>query len=298
MQEKTMASTQEIRRRIRSVRNVAQITRAVQLVASSKMRRAQERVVGSRPYAEQLSKLLSRVAAQADDLNDLPLMQRRAVKRVAIVLVTPDRGLAGALNSNLNRRAALLAQELRREYNNPNLAITFVAVGRKGRDFLTRSRQNLLAEFTLLGDQPKLQDVRAIARTVTDAYINGEIDRALLVYPKYVSTVMQTPTVTQLLPAEPPEAEETEGAAPQYIFEPDAQQIFAELLPRYVETQIYQPLLETVASFYSAQMLAMKNATDSANDLLSDLTLTYNKVRQSAITTQILEVVSGANALQ
>lgn len=293
-----MPSTQEIRRRIRSVRNVAQITRAVQLVASSKMRRAQERVTASRPYAEQLSKLLSRVASQADDLNDLPLMRKHDVKRVAIVLVTPDRGLAGALNSNLNRRAAQLAQELRREYNNPSLPITFVAVGRKGRDFLTRSRQNLLAEFTTLGDQPKPQDVRAIARTVTDAYINGEIDRALLVYPRFVSMVAQTPTVTQLLPVEPPEAEETAGAAPQYIFEPDAQQIFAELLPRYVETQIYQPLLETIASFYSAQMLAMKNATDSANDLLDDLTLTYNKVRQSAITTQILEVVSGANALQ
>ena len=293
-----MASTQEIRRRIRSVRNVAQITRAVQLVASSKMRRAQERVIASRPYAEQLSKLLSRVAAQADDISELPLMQKRDVKRVAIVLITPDRGLAGALNSNTNRRAAQLAQELRREHNNPSLPITFVAVGRKGRDFLTRSRQDIMAEFTTLGDQPKIQDVRAIARTVTDAYINGEIDLALLVYPKYVSAVAQTPTVTQLLPAEPPETEEAEGAAPQYIFEPDALQIFAELLPRYVETQIYQPLLETVASFYSAQMVAMKNATDSANDLLSDLTLTYNKVRQTAITTQILEVVSGANALQ
>lgn len=293
-----MPSTQEIRRRIRSVRNVAQITRAVQLVASSKMRRAQERVTASRPYAEQLSKLLSRVASQVDDVSDLPLMQRRDVKRVAIVLVTPDRGLAGALNSNVNRRAAQLAQELRREYNNPNLPITFVAVGRKGRDFLTRSRQNLLAEFTTLGDQPKVADVRAIARTVTDAYINGEIDRALLVYPKFVSMVAQTPTVAQLLPVEPPASEEPEGAAPQYIFEPDAETIFAELLPRYIETQIYQPLLETIASFYSAQMLAMKNATDSANDLLSDLTLTYNKVRQSAITTQILEVVSGANALQ
>jgi F-type H+-transporting ATPase subunit gamma len=293
-----MASTQEIRRRIRSVRNVAQITRAVQLVASSKMRRAQERVVGSRPYAEQLAKLLSRVAAQVDDLSSLPLMQQREVKRVLVVVMTPDRGLAGALNSNINRRAAQLAQELRREYNNPQLPISFVAVGRKGRDFLTRTRQNVLAEFTGLGDQPKQVDVRAIARTITDAYINGEVDRALLVYPKYVSTVTQTPTVLQLLPAEAPEAEETEGAAPQYIFEPNAEAIFAELLPRYVETQIYQPLLETVASFYSAQMLAMKNATDSANDLLSDLTLTYNKVRQSAITTQILEVVSGANALQ
>jgi F-type H+-transporting ATPase subunit gamma len=293
-----MASTQELRRRIRSVRNVAQITRAVQLVASSKMRRAQERVVASRPYAEQLSKLLSRVAAQADDLNDLPLMQARDVKRVAIVLVTPDRGLAGALSSNTNKRAALLAQELRREYNNPTLPITFVSVGRKGRDFLTRTHQDIMAEFVQLGDQPKSADVRAIARTVTDAYIAGEIDLALLVYPKYISTVVQTPTVTQLLPAKPPEIEETEGATPQYIFEPDAQGIFAALLPRYVETQIHQPLLESVASFYSAQMLAMKNATDSANDLLADLTLTYNKVRQSAITTQILEIVSGANALQ
>ena len=293
-----MASTQEIRRRIRSVRNVAQITRAVQLVASSKMRRAQERVVGSRPYAEQLAKLLSRVAAQADDLSSLPLMQQRDVKRVLVVVMTPDRGLAGALNSNINRRAGLLAQELRRDYNNPTLPITYVAVGRKGRDFLTRTRQVMLAEFTGLGDQPKQADVRAIARTITDAYISGEVDRALLVYPKYVSTVTQTPTVLQLLPAEPPEAVETEGAAPQYILEPDAETIFAVLLPRYVETQIYQPLLETVASFYSAQMLAMKNATDSANDLLADLTLTYNKVRQSAITTQILEVVSGANALQ
>lgn len=293
-----MASTQEIRRRIRSVRNVAQITRAVQLVASSKMRRAQERVVGSRPYAEQLAKLLSRVAAQADDLSSLPLMQQRDVKRVLIVVMTPDRGLAGALNSNINRRAGLLAQELRSEYNNPTLPITYVAVGRKGRDFLTRTRQVMLAEFTALGDQPKQANVRAIARTITDAYISGEVDRALLVYPKYVSTVTQTPTVLQLLPVEAPEAVETEGAAPQYILEPDAETIFAELLPRYVETQIYQPLLETIASFYSAQMLAMKNATDSANDLLADLTLTYNKVRQSAITTQILEVVSGANALQ
>ena len=293
-----MASTQEIRRRIRSVRNVAQITRAVQLVASSKMRRAQERVTGSRPYAEQLAKLLARVAAQADDLSELPLMQQREIKRVLVVAMTPDRGLAGALNSNINRRVAQLSQELRREYNNPTLPITFVAVGRKGRDFLTRTRQNLLAEFTGLGDHPKPADVRAIARTVTDAYISGEVDRALLVYPKFVSTVTQTPTVLQLLPAQAPESEETEGAGPQYIFEPDAETIFAELLPRYVETQIYQPLLETIASFYSAQMLAMKNATDSANDLLADLTLTYNKVRQSAITTQILEVVSGANALQ
>ncbi|HEX8994395.1 MAG TPA: ATP synthase F1 subunit gamma, partial [Ktedonobacterales bacterium] len=260
-----MASTQAIRRRIRSARNVAQITRAVQLVASSRMRRAQERVTESRPYAQELQKLLSRVATQADQLDeDQPLMDERPVKRALIVLVTPDRGLAGALNSNTTRRAGELARELRAKYSDVSLEISFLAIGRKGRDFLTRNRQHILAEFTQLGDQPKPADVRAIARTITDAYIEGQIDLAMLVYPKFVSMIAQTPTVTQLLPVQPPEgAADTQGATPEYIFEPDVTSIFAELLPRYVETLIYQPLLETVASFYSAQMIAMKNATDS-----------------------------------
>jgi F-type H+-transporting ATPase subunit gamma len=291
-----MASTQAIRRRIRSARNVAQITRAVQLVASSRMRRAQDRVTQARPYAEQLHKLLSRVATQADGLDDQPLMQAREVKRALIVVVTPDRGLAGALNSNTTRRAGELARELAQQYS--GVEISFLAIGRKGRDFLTRNRQRILAEFTQLGDQPKPADVRAIARTITDAYIDGQIDLAMLVYPRFVSMVAQTPTVTQLLPVQPPEESAAQGATPEYIFEPDVSSIFSELLPRYLETQIYQPLLETVASFYSAQMVAMKNATDSANELLADLTLTYNKIRQSSITTQILEVVSGAEALR
>jgi F-type H+-transporting ATPase subunit gamma len=292
-----MASTREIRRRIRSVKNIAQITRAQQMVASSKMRRAQERVLSARPYSEQLQTLLARLASQVEGEGDLPLMQSRPVKRAGIVLMTPDRGLAGALSGNVNRRAGVLAGELRRETGNAELPISFIAVGRKGRDFLVRTRQNLIAEFTRLGDQPSQADVRAIAKSVTDAYIAGEVDRVQLVYPKYVSTVAQTPTVLQLLPVQPPAMQETTGGAPQYIFEPDAETIFAELLPRYVETLIYQPLLETVASFYSAQMVAMRNATDNANDLLDDLTLTYNKARQGAITTQILEIVAGSGAL-
>lgn len=290
-----MATAREIRRRIRSVKNVAQITRAVQMVASSKMRRAQERVLAARPYSEELMKLVARLASEAASADDLPLMQSREVRRVAIVHVTPDRGLAGALPGNLNRRVGQLAIELRRE--TANVQISFIAVGRRGRDFLARTQQRIIAEFTNLGDQPGQADVRAIARTVSDAYVNGEVDRVLLVYPKFVSTVVQTPTVIQLLPVQPPEDVETEGPTPQYIYEPDEQTIFAELLPRYVETQIYQPLLESVASFYSAQMLAMKNATDNATDLVADLTLTYNKARQAAITTQILEVVSGSGAL-
>jgi F-type H+-transporting ATPase subunit gamma len=292
-----MASTREIRRRIRSVKNIAQITRAQQMVASSKMRRAQERVLSARPYSEQLQTLLARLASQVEGDGDLPLMQARPVKRAGIVLMSPDRGLAGALSGNVNRRAGVLAGELRREANDPELPISFIAVGRKGRDFLARTRQNLIAEFTRLGDQPSQADVRAIAKAVTDAYIAGEVDRMQLVYPKYVSTVTQTPTVLQLLPVQPPAVQEAAGGAPQYIFEPDAETIFAELLPRYVETLIYQPLLETVASFYSAQMVAMRNATDNANDLLDDLTLTYNKARQGAITTQILEIVAGSGAL-
>jgi F-type H+-transporting ATPase subunit gamma len=292
-----MASTREIRRRIRSVKNIAQITRAQQMVASSKMRRAQERVLSARPYSEQLQTLLARLASQVEGEGDLPLMQSRPVKRAGIVLMTPDRGLAGALSGNINRRAGVLAGELRRESGNAELPISFIAVGRKGRDFLVRTRQNLIAEFTRLGDQPSQADVRAIAKSVTDAYIAGDVDRVMLVYPKYVSTVTQTPTVLQLLPVQPPAVQEAAGATPQYIFEPDAETIFAELLPRYVETLIFQPLLETVASFYSAQMVAMRNATDNANDLLDDLTLTYNKARQGAITTQILEIVAGSGAL-
>jgi F-type H+-transporting ATPase subunit gamma len=292
-----MASTREIRRRISSVKNVAQITRAVQLVASSKLRRAQGRVLASRPYSEQLITLLSRLATQVEEQEELPLMQTRAVRRVGIVVISPDGGLAGGLTSNINRRVGQLVTELRHDAGNPNLPVSFIAVGRKGRDFLVRTRQHLLAEFTKLGDQPRPADVRAIARAVTDAYLNEDVDTVYLVYPKFVSTVVQTPTVIKLLPVEPPETEERATAAPQYIFEPDAMTIFAELLPRYVETLIYQPLLENVASFYSAQMVAMRNATDNANELLDDLTLTYNKARQAAITTQILEVVAGSGAL-
>lgn len=290
-----MATAREIRRRIRSVKNIAQITRAQQLVASSRMRRAQERVLASRPYAEQLRRMLNRLASQGGD-HERPLMQKHtAVRKILIVVMTPDRGLAGALSANVNRRAGQLSLDLRRDH--PDARVSFVAVGRKARDFIIRSGQSLLAEFTGLGDIPKLSDVRAIARVLTDAYLGGEADQVVMVYPKYVSIVTQTPTLIQMLPIEPPATTAEAGVAKEYIFEPNTDAIFDQLLPRYLETLIHQPLLETVASFYSAQMLAMKNATDNATELVDDLTLTYNKARQSAITTQILEVVSGAGEL-
>jgi F-type H+-transporting ATPase subunit gamma len=293
-----MPSTREIRRRMRSIKNMAQITRAMQMVASSKMRRAQDRVQESRPYSEQLRGLVSRLARVAgEDVGDeAELLRRRPVRNIGYLLVTPDRGLSGALPSNINRKAASSALERGNELaeGGQRPGMHYIAVGRKGRDFVIRSQQQLIAEFTNFGDRPSMNDASAIAQVAMDAFLKEDVDVVYLVYPKFVNTVTQTPVVTQLLPVEPPSDQEDQQEAVEYIYEPNPQEIFHALLPRYVDVLVYQALLETVASFYSAQMVAMKNATDSANDLLQDLTLTYNKARQASITTQILEVVAGS----
>jgi F-type H+-transporting ATPase subunit gamma len=295
-----MPSTREIRQRIRSVKNTAQITKAMQMVASSKMRRAQERVQHSRPYTEQLRALVSRLAAVAgDDIGDeVALLKQRPVRNIGYILLTPDRGLCGALPSNINRKAAADALEqvnrLTEQGQRPD--VEYVAVGRKGRDFIVRTQQHLIAEFTNYGDRPGLNDAAAIAQVAVNAFLKGEVDVVYLAYPKFINTVTQQPVVVQMLPVQPPQQEEQQEYR-EYIYEPDAKTIFQALLPRYVDVQVYQALLETIASFYSAQMVAMKNATDNAKELIQDLTLTYNKARQASITTQILEVVSGAEAL-
>lgn len=293
-----MATLRDIKRRIRSVKNIAQSTRALQLVASSKMRRAQDRVLAARPYAEQLQRLLSRLASAGGLDEPQPLMQERPLRNLGVVLISPDRGFSGALPGNINKHAAqTVLDELRAARDgaaSPQDQGYFVAVGRKGRDFVLRTRQHLLGEFVQYGDQPDINTVRAIARVATDAYLNNEVDRVDLVYAKFVSTAVQQPVTIQLLPVVPPAQEE--GLVEEYIFEPDPATLFAELLPRYIETLVYQAMLETLASQWSAQMIAMKNATDNATELVGDLTLTYNKARQQAITTQILEVVAGANA--
>ena len=292
-----MATLRDIKRRIRSVKNIAQSTRALQLVASSKMRRAQDRVLAARPYAEQLQRLLSRLASAGGLDEPQLLMQERPLRNLGVVLISPDRGFSGALPGNINRHAAqTVLDELRAARDgaaSPQDQGYFVAVGRKGRDFVLRTRQHLLGEFVQYGDQPDINTVRAIARVATDAYLNNEVDRVDLVYAKFVSMAAQQPVTIQLLPVVPPAQEE--GQVEEYIFEPDPATLFAELLPRYIETLIYQAMLETLASQWSAQMIAMKNATDNATELVGDLTLTYNKARQQAITTQILEVVSGAS---
>ncbi|HEU5381458.1 MAG TPA: ATP synthase F1 subunit gamma [Ktedonobacteraceae bacterium] len=297
-----MPSTREIKRRIGSIKNISQITRAMQMVASSKMRRAQERVEQSRPYADQLRAMVSRLsrAAGVDVGAGATLMTQRPVRKIGYVLITPDRGLCGALPSNINRRAANSVLEVRRELEQQsggNADIDFVAVGRKGRDFVVRSPYNLLAEFTNYGDRPGLNDASAISQVAMDAFVNGDVDVVYLVYAKYINTVTQTPTVIKLLPVEPPAEEGIDKKNVEYIYEPNPQSLFEALLPRYVDIQVYQALLESLASQWSAQMVAMKNATDSAKELLEDLNLTYNKARQASITTQILEIVSGAEAL-
>jgi F-type H+-transporting ATPase subunit gamma len=297
-----MPSLRDIRRRIRSVKNTAQITKAMQMVASSKMRRAQERVQQARPYAEQIRALVSRLAnATGEDLGEgVALLRARPIHNIGFVVLTPDRGLCGALPSNINRRAMSAALEVQNQVaaQGEHPRITFIAVGRKGRDFIVRTQQHLMAEFTNYGDKPAITDASAIAQVAVDAFLKGEVDAVYLVYAKFVNTVTQQPISIQLLPVQPPTKDESEDRKKtvEYIYEPDPKALFEALLPRYVDTQVYQALLETIASFYSAQMVAMKNATDNAKDLVDALTLTYNKARQSAITTQILEVVAGATS--
>jgi F-type H+-transporting ATPase subunit gamma len=293
-----MASLRDIRRRIRSVKNTAKITRAMQMVAASRMRRAQQHVIAARPYAEAMERLISELASVAQGRDALhPLLVQRPIDTVGIVLMTSDRGLAGALNTNIIRRGSQLvleAGEQAKPDSTERRDVELITVGRKGQDFFARRGHQLLGTFTNLGDQPSYMDVVGIARVVMDSYLNGVMDECYIVYPKYVNTLVQRPTVQQLLPIKPSEGE----ARPlDYIYEPNPAEILEQLLPRYVEVEIYQAVLETIASEHSARMVAMRNATDNANDLVQSLTLTYNKERQAAITREVTEIASAAEAL-
>ena len=298
-----MPSTREVRRRIRSTKNMAQVTKSMQMVASSKMRRAQERVQQARPYADQILSFVSRLAnATGDDLGEgVALLKKRPVHNIGLIVITPDRGLCGALPSNINRKADATAREqqskLAEEGERPGLE--FISVGRKNRDYVVRVGYHMMAEFVNYGDKPTLSDASAIAQVAVDAFQKGEVDLVYLVYAKFINAITQSPTAIQLLPVQPPAEDENQDERKpiEYIYEPDARTIFEALLPRYVDVQVYQAMLEAIASEQSAKFTAMKNATDNANDLIQDLTLAYNKARQTSITTQILEVVAGAAAL-
>ena len=272
---------------------MSQITRAMEMVAASKMRRAQERVTSGRPYADRLRDVLADLASLSldpEELQQFPLLAQRPIQRTALILVTPDRGLAGALSSNVLRRAT---QYIRQEAGSTPPRI--IAVGKKGRDFMVRTRQDVIAEFIQLGDRPSFDDVRPITRLAIDEFLSGQVDAVHVIYPKFINTLTQRPEVVQVLPIERPEAA---GGAEDYIFEPSAREVLNAILPRYVEVQVYQAVLETIASFYSAQMVAMRNATDNAKELVADLDLAYNKARQAQITNEVAEIAAGANAFR
>jgi F-type H+-transporting ATPase subunit gamma len=292
-----MPSLRDIRRRIRSVRNTAKITKAMELVAASRLRRAQLRVTAARPYAEAMRALMSELGAVGAGSGGMlhPLLVQREVTNVGVILITPDRGLAGPLNTNVIRRGTevILAEE-----RPDGRTVQIVTVGRKGQDFLVRRGRALLGTFVGIVNRVQYDDIIPIARVVMDSFLSGSIDRAVLVYPRFVSTLTQRPEVVQLLPITAPPVEPGQRVRRlDYIFEPDPISILEQLLPRYVEVQIYQAMLETAASFYSAQMVAMRNATENANELVQSLSLTYNKVRQANITNQVTEIASAAEAM-
>ena len=286
-----MPSPREIRRRIRSVRNISQITRAMEMVSASKMRRAQQRVTASRPYSERLQAViadLSSLRVEGEDVSAVPLLEQRPIARSAVILLTPNKGLTGALNSNILRRAG---RYITREAGVP---VEVVAVGRKGRDFMVRTRQDVVAEFTNLGDNASLEQVRPIAQIALDDFMSGKVDAVYVVFARFVNTLSQVPEVRQILPIVRPEGG---GQYTDYIFEPGPATVLEALLPRFVEIQLYQALLESIASEHSARMVAMRNASQNAQDLVSDLTLSLNKARQAQITLEVSEISAGANAL-
>ncbi len=290
-----MPSTREIRRRIRSVRNLAQITRAMEMVSASKMRRAQRNVLATRPYADRLRDVMSSLMEGTGGSHKGTLLEVRAeVKNVALILITPDRGLAGSLVANILRRTARFIIDEKAKGRN----VKVLAIGKKGRDFLNRSGQDLLAEVTKLGDNPKLADILGVSTNVIQGFLKSEFDEAYIVYSQFVNTLVQRPAVRRILPVEADQnTTAPASASSNFNYEPDEDVVLKDLLPRFAEVQIYQALLEAIASEHSARMVAMRNATDNAKDLRRELSLTYNKTRQANITKEVSEIASGAVAL-
>jgi F-type H+-transporting ATPase subunit gamma len=294
-----MATVQDLKRRIRSVRNTRKITKAMELVASARLRRAQARIEAMRPYADRMSELMGGTARAASSLQGLALLQRRDVERAAIVPLTGDRGLAGAFNAQVLRHAFALERQLRGE----GVEVRWLVAGKKGRSTLSFRRYELDQAWTGFSDRPSYADAQAIAHKASELYENGDVDRVVIVYNEFVSALVQRVVERDVLPI-PEEAlgrteeEEREAALlGDFIYEPEPEEILKRLLPVYVETEIYRALLESAASEQGARMTAMRNASGNAGELISSLTLDMNRARQAEITQEILEVVAGADAL-
>ena len=295
-----MPSLKDIRGRIGSVRNIAQITRAMEMVAASRMKRAQDAILAARPYAEEMEAALRRVAGAAGLSEDIdPLLARRRPRRVAIIMITTDRGLAGSLNANASRSVLRwVAERASAGDGDRPVRIEAITVGRKGRDAVRRAGVPIAAHFAQLGDRPSFSDITPIARLVTEDFLAEKYDEIDIAYSTFVSTLSQKPAIDTILPVVSPEmAEDQERTNDEYLFEPSPEAVLSRLLPHYVAIGIYRAVLENNASEQSARMIAMRNSTENANELIDDLTLVYNKTRQATITREMIEIASGAEAL-
>lgn len=287
------ANTREIRRRIKSIRNTSQITKAMQMVAASKMRKAQQLALAGRPYADLMNKVLVCVRDRTD-VSANPLLEVREVNKELVLVISTDKGLCGALNTNLLREAATFDVQ----------KTQFVAAGRKGMQFLARTRRTLLADFELK-DSPTFLESKVVSRFCIERFLAGEVDKVTVLYTKFVNTLTQKPTARTLLPVSSFELEQVHAKDEpadgnhfsEYLYEPGAQEVLGAILPHYVHYQVYQMVLDARASEHSARMVAMKSATDNAKQLIKDLTLEYNKVRQASITTELLEISTAQMAL-
>jgi len=292
-----MPSTRDLRRRIKSIRNTSQITKAMQMVAAAKMRKAQQAAMAGRPYAELMNKVLAEVSANAGDFTH-PLMEVREVRKRAVIVVSTDKGLCGALNSNLLREAAKFDKD----------SAVYITAGRKASQFVARTRRQLVAEFTYK-DAPLFSEARAVSKFAQNLFLKGEVDAVDILFTNFISTLTQKPEVRSLLPVGEikavraeleegtPESAQLLKGATEFLFEPNAEQVLGSLLPHYLSFLTYQILLEAKASEHSARMVAMKNATDNAQQLIKDLTLEYNKLRQANITKELLEITTAQMAM-
>ncbi len=283
-----MPSLRDVRRRIRSAKNTQKITKALEIVSATKRRRAQLMAAASRPYTEKMEEVIATTAMRAREYRH-PLLERREGGRALMILVTTDKGQVGALNVNTLRLA--------NRYLNQNYRgqARIISIGRKGRDMMIRLGREVVADFSGLPDRPLVKEVLPAARVAVEEFMSGRADVILLAYSKSLSTIRQVPTLVELVPVRLPEAHGEDTA--DYIYEPGPEEVLDQLIPRYLENQLYQAVLESQASEHSARMVAMRNATDAAGDLITSLTLTANKVRQASITAELMEIVSGAEAL-
>lgn len=284
-----MASVRQISRRIRSVENTAKITKAMAMIAASKLRRSQNAATQGRYYANSMKEMVSNVISQiGDEITNQPLAQDKDIKNIGILFITPDRGLTGGLNSNLMRALDNFIVK-------QDVPVNIVGVGKKGIDYSRRNNLELLGDFSGIGDKPKSKDTIKVANLLIDKFNSGNVDSFFVGYSQFINTTLQKPIITRLLPIE---SDQLNSSSKEYIYEPTAGELLSDLLPRYVQTLVHHSILEANASEQSARMVAMNQATDNANEMVDNLTLLMNKKRQESITNELLDIVGGVSALE